>query len=334
MKNIFYLACPALGTDRIASMYNTINQWISSEALSELVNCFNDKIPNKLSITEKSSWLLDFSDRWDFRKLQQQAMAKDINEGARWLVDSSSLSDVQILEVEKAKKCLGLIGVERPTQKHYDYILVLGGAKLSCLLRPRLAADVLSEIKIHPRIVAMLAAFRPVAESEKIVTNSYAPHAKTEFDLINAGAEASFPILKEYSEDKFVDDEHPNKSWIIRRYAAHDDAPHIISLAAPSSEPNKRRANSADTYEFFFSKFSVPEGASLLLITSQIYVPYQQMEAIRTVAIPHNVSIETVGFPSDWGGSAQGMNEPTNYLQEIRSTIQSINRFISAYPLD
>jgi len=80
------------------------------------------------------------------------------------------------------------------------------------------------------------------------------------------------------------------------------------------------------------SHVQVPPGSSLLLITSQIYVPYQQLEALRIVALKHNVVIETVGFPLEWSGNLQGMTGPNNYLQEIRSTIQSANRFFSVFP--
>ena len=64
------------------------------------------------------------------------------------------------------------------------------------------------------------------------------------------------------------------------------------------------------------------------MVTSQIYVPYQQMEAIRCLAIPNNIYVETVGFPIEWNVNRQGMMRAVNYLQEIRSTIQAINRYL------
>lgn len=68
-----------------------------------------------------------------------------------------------------------------------------------------------------------------------------------------------------------------------------------------------------------------------MLVTSQIYVPYQQLEAIRTWAIPNNVYIETVGFPAEWNDTKQqGMMMAANYLQEIRSTIQAANRYLDS----
>jgi len=276
---------------------------------------------------------LGFSERWDFRKLQQEATAKDTGEGSRWLVNDSSLTETQRDIIKESAKELGLIGIEIPSKNTYDFLWVLGGARLSCRLRPRLAAHLVTEHALHCDIVALLASGRPISLTERNATDTYAPNAKTEFDLINYGAEIEFNIPSSFIEERNDDAANTNKSWIIRRYDKTGSLPSIMSMCAPSSEPERRRANSADTYEFFFHHVQVPPGSSLLLITSQIYVPYQQLEAIRTVALRHNVVIETVGFPREWSGYLQGMTSSINYLQEIRSTIQSTNRFFSAFPI-
>jgi len=169
----------------------------------------------------------------------------------------------------------------------------------------------------------MLSGARPIADSEREATDTYAEGAVTEFDLICKGAERCFSLSK-YKESRY-DDYNINSSWAVRTYEGRIP---IISIAGPSTEPDKRRANSADTYKFFFERYRVEKGAKLLLITGQIYVPYQQLEAIRTLALPYGVSVETIGFPSDWGGKLQGMHQPSNYLQEIRSTIQAMSRFL------
>ncbi len=180
--------------------------------------------------------------------------------------------------------------------------------------------------------IPLLKRRRPISSTERNATDTYAPGAKTEFDLINRGAEIEFNIEPSFSEERNDDPTNTNKRWIIRRYDKIGNLPPIVSLCAPSSEPDTRRANSVDTYEFFFNHAQVSPGSSLLLITSQIYVPYQQLEALRTVALKHNVIMETVGFPLEWSGNLQGMTGPSNYLQEIRSTIQSANRFFHVFP--
>lgn len=334
-KNIITLKCPPMISleERITFVYDTIETWLRSFPLTKLIEDYGSTVPNDLDFLDLLAWLLDFSDKWDFRRIQKEAAAKDIGEGARWLVDDSMFSEVQKKSIIDHARMLGLIGSCEPSNQYYDYILVLGGARLSCLLRPRLAANLIKNFSNLPKSIILLASSRPVAVTERDATDTYALNAINEFDLINAGAETSFNLLKEYTEERNDDANNSNKSWIIRRYnqkAINTES--IISISAPSSEPEKRRANTADTYEFLFSRFDITSGSTLLLVTSEIYVPYQQLEAIRTIGIQRNVIVETVGFPSEWGGKFQGMNNPSNYLQEIRSTIQSADRFVKMYP--
>lgn len=330
--SVLYLECPSIAEDRVSSIYASLDKWVRAPALSQLIESFDSTVPSGLALEPLVSWLLNFSERWDFRRMQQEAMAKDIGEGARWLLDHSHLPPNQHQVINRAARILGLIGIGTPIKHSYDYVLVLGGARLSCLLRPRLAASIVKERHIKPKTIVFLASSRPVAESEREATNTYAPDAVTEFDLITAGIDSEFQRGNDFTEQRDNDPTTVNKSWIIRRYAIKDESPPLVAISAPSSEPDKRRANSADTYEFFLSRFSVPTGSSLLLVTSQIYVPYQQLEAIRTIALPKKLIVETVGFPSEWGGQLQGMAGPTNYLQEIRSTIQAAHRFLTVFP--
>jgi len=329
-NEVIYFQCPPVDVDRVAFVYDRIEAWARSTALSQLVGEFGEKIPSDTGVESLVEWLLNFSERWDFRRLQREAAAKDTGENARWLLSDSNLTPEQQSLIEESAKVLGLLGVSEPREKSYDYVLVLGGARLSCLLRPRLAAEIVKARNLQPKAVLLLASARPVAESERDATDTYAPDAVSEFDLINAGAEQSFQIEGTFTEDRYEDPQNVNNNWTVRKYTSDKEYP-IISMSAPSSEPEKRRANSADTYEFFFSRFNVPCGSSLLLVTSQIYVPYQQLEAIRTLALPHEILIETVGFSPEWGGTLQGMIGPTNYLQETRSAIQAAHRFIGSF---
>lgn len=148
--------------------------------------------------------------------------------------------------------------------------------------------------------------------------------------MILSGAKNVFDLGKIIKDVEHNDDNN-NKSWHIVEYSKNGFVPEVLAISAPSSEPDKRRANSADTYEFFFKKYQIEKGAKLLLLTSQIYVPYQHMEAIRTLAFKFNVEIETIGFPIEWNGNLQGMRNPVHYLQEIRGTIISISRFLKEY---
>lgn len=141
-------------------------------------------------------------------------------------------------------------------------------------------------------------------------------HRRRKRNLINAGAEQVFQLEGKYIEEGYHH-RNSNLDWALRKYMVGSGRAPVISLSGPSSDPDKRRANSSDTYKFFIQKKNVKPGTKLLLVTSQIYVPYQQIEAVRTLAEPYGLYIETVGFPTEWSIKLQGMMEPANYLQEI-----------------
>lgn len=329
MHNL-YFTCPKEADNKIQVVENNISNWINSPEFLNILKAFSVNKTNISDLNKLVDWCVEISDIWDYRKKQSSALDKNTKEAARWLIDSNKITTEQSRVVLEAVSSLGLSGITSPSLHEYDYIVALGGARLSCLLRPKYAAFITQEANITPKSVVLLSGNRPISNSEREATDTYAKDAKTEFDLMNRGGEISFQLENDFEETHYFD-ENINKSWAIRTYKTDHYPFPIISLAAPSSEPELRRANSVDTYKFFFKRFAVPERAKLLLITSQIYVPYQQLEAIRTLAIPYNVFIETIGFPSDWSGQLHGMGKAVHYLQEIRSTLQAAQRFLRTY---
>jgi len=202
---------------------------------------------------------------------------------------------------------------------------VLGGARLSNLFRVRRARQLLDRGSFEAETIVLLGAMREVMESERQATDSYAPGAQTEFDLLVRAAQLE---LGSDRRGGSVTDGTNGPRVRMFSSSVHGDLT-VHALAAPSREPGKRRANSADSYAFFHETLRPPTGSSCLLITSQIYVPYQHLEAVRTLALPYELELEAIGFPIRWGGSLQGLRTPANYLQEIRSTIQAAARLAS-----
>ena len=301
--------------------------WINSSELANIVSSFGGSLPADLTLEGKISWLLEFSDRWDYRK-KQKTQDKATGENARWKVSNENITTEQEKAVHDAVFRLGLIGVQVPECKSFDYILVLGGARFSCLYRSQYVEDLLKNGTVKTKEIILLSGMRPVLDSEREATDTYAPQALTEYDLINSGAESSLHLKKDFYEERYHS-ENINLNWAIRKYQTEDSVT-VTSYSGPSSEPEIRRANSSDTYKFFLEKKNVETGSRLLLVTSQIYVPYQQIEAVRTLGIPNGLYIETVGFPTEWGKKLQGMMETANYLQEIRSAIQAADRVVKS----
>lgn len=296
-----------------------IKEWVFHESLERLVAAFGGTVNPRESLEDRVKRLAAFSKRWDYRR-QKDAHDSQTGENARWLIEAD-LSIKQELLVKKAAGDLGLIGKEIPQEKKFDYILVLGGARMSCLNRTKYARELCEKHGIRAGQIICLTGMRPLLETEKDVTDTYAPSAETEFDLMEAAVKQIFGELPELSREEHKED--VNRSHAVVEYGGTWQ---VSIMAAPSLEPDKRRANTADTLLYFANRQNIGMDKKILMITSQIYVPYQQMEAWRTLGIPQGHSVETVGFPAGWSVGLPGLQEPKNYLQEMRSVLLAMDK--------
>jgi hypothetical protein len=86
------------------------------------------------------------------------------------------------------------------------------------------------------------------------------------------------------------------------------------------------RANTADTYDAWQASDPAPI-STVLVVTSEIYVPFQHADAVRKL---NAGTIETIGVPAAHTLS-DGLRQeftPSNYLQELRSAIRSKRRLL------
>ena len=296
--------------------------WLYTPELDILVEQFENRIPQNLSFTDRLDWLVNFSQIWDFRRMQSTAKDLKTGETARWLISNSNLNEMQMTAAVKTAEKLGMVNGQAPSDKNYDAILVLGGARMSCLFRMRYAKKLCDSYGIRAKEIVGLTGMRLISDSERSATDTYAVEAETEFDLMCEAAKNVFGLkVEESREGELLDS--LNCSWAIARYKNRIP---ITIVAAPSLEPEKRRANTADTFQFWREQRKAEEENSALLVTSQIYVPYQQLEAVRILGIPYGYNLETVGFPKEWSAGMQGLQTAVNYLQEIRSVLLSMQK--------
>ncbi len=300
---------------------------------------FDASLPQTGSLSERLAWLEEFSARWDFRRLAREraqgeaSTSQDAGGAARWELLQSGLDAAQERRVLELASALGLVDNHRPERPHVDFLLILGGARLSNLLRPRYASELTAASLVKPAHIVLLGGSRAVMDSERDATDSYAPGAESEFDLLTTAAAAEFGCDPEAREEQAHRDPHnANANWRVWSVpaAATTAGVAVIAVEAPSPKPDARRANTADSYAFFADRFRLEPGVACLLITSQIYVPYQHLEGVRSLALPFELELETAGFPADWEAELQGMQGPVNYLQETRSTIQAARRLDDA----
>lgn len=193
---------------------------------------------------------------------------------------------------------LGLAGRTTPARDSYDRILILGGGAPACVIRPAYAAS----LAVTSGGVAALGSDRPLREAERrFLADIGAPGPETEADAIDLGARAAF-----------------------------GDEPAVTVVCALRGDGSSR-ANTADTYE----AWRAADPADLdrvLIVTTDIYVPFQHFDAVRKIGLALNCSVETIGVPAGYElpSGYRVRFTLSHYLQEVRSAIRSLRRLLAA----
>ena len=292
-----------------------VEQWINTPALRQLVEADGGTWPTG-SLAEVVETLAEFSTVWDTRGGDSRLVFKQGDE---------SRTDERAQRTYAAARDLGLLDSEPPTTTEPDYLLILGGLATGVEPRVRYTAELVRSGAVTPGAVIALGSFREIDDRERTVANTYAPGARYEIDLLNAMIGSAFGTTDWDTTTIGDPADDPARAEQILRAGGN---PPLATYAAPSSAPNQRPANTADTYHQFAADVSLHHGQELLIITSTIYRPYQHLDAVRTLSLEASVTIETIGVPSTT--SATITHPPRSYLQELRSTLRSARLLIEA----
>ncbi|MFC0504752.1 hypothetical protein [Micromonospora costi] len=302
-----------------------IARWIDSAPLRGLVDRFGGPWPDG-NLAAVLGGLDDFSGRyWDFRGGRERPEARE-----------PDLDPVTTASVRAAADALGLVRAVPPARARYAHLLVLGGLAHACLRRVAYAAHLLRRGVRVAGEVAVLGSFRPLSEAERrTLAAAGVTGGDTEVDALDAAVRLAFGVSRPAEQDG-LDAGHPHHSWSSRTYRPAGTPP-VRVLAAPSSEPERRRAHTADTQRFWAGHARLASGDEVLLVTAPIYVPFQHCDALRTLALPYGCGIDTVGADPAVPDLAR-LPEPTltpgRYLQEIRSAIRAMRALYAASTAD
>ena len=214
-------------------------------------------------------------------------------------------------------------------------MLILGGLARACLARPLAAARLLSG-GVEAGAVTALGGFRELRGDEVGLVEQVAPEqagtqaVDDEFDAMDVGVRLAFGLGAPDDEREMRADT-PFGSWRVHEYRTAAGLP-VFVVAAPSSEPGVRRTNTPDSYEWFATELvGLQPGQRLLLVTSDIYVPFQHADALRVLGLPYEVRVETMGIqPGDLDPRLTQAFSADAYLQEVRSTIMAFGRLLAA----
>ena len=308
--------------ERKEKLLINMEKWIRSDAMNHLIDLFGGTILQTDNFKNYMHWINEFAEIWNYRA--RNSFQNQENE--RWNVSDDEYVQNNKEEIMRCVLELGLVEETVPS-KIPDFILPLGGARYSNLYRAQYANKIYQDIKKNNsekqmKVIA-LSGTRPISDKERNEVDTYAFGAKTEFDAICSGLEIAFGLRKEEYEEERNINENINLCSVVRKYKSDDKNTQIISLAAPSSN-SERRANSRDTFEYFLDRYHIKRQDNILLVTSQIYVPYQLLKFVD-LALEGEFNVECVGYRMDEKGM---LSKTSNFLQEVKGTINAINMLV------
>ncbi|MHC3471004.1 hypothetical protein ACYF6T_20145 [Streptomyces sp. 7R007] len=316
---------PGSGKDLVSD----IDAYLSSDAMRALVGAFGGE-PADLAGTPDT--LLKRIDRlFEFTGSVNTRLADEERHQAGELPMTPEQADTTLAAVT----ALGLRDTLPPSRREYDHVLMLGGLIRACFNRPAYAAQLISEGTVTAGAVTALGGHRPFAkeakdpnELESVLAERLGhPELTEEYQALDLGTRLAFGLgdpEREEGETSPDPARLPGLTWGVRHYRTAGGLS-VRVAAAPSTAP-ERRAHTGETYAFFASRMaSLKPGARLLLVTTPIYQPMQHFTAIRMLALPHDVEVETVG--GDVTDRAPALHQPftpTRYLNEVRTTVRAL----------
>jgi hypothetical protein len=293
-------------------------EWVAHPALSRLVEAFGGTWPKGASLEQTLEYLVAFSDRWDHR---QGGSRLDIGDVAEFDQERYSF-------VPAAAEALGLVSQPPPTRTVPAYVAILGGLAAGNLARISYYEELAAQGLVPARALLLLGSFRTLREEETVVLRRHAPQfadADSEAVLLAAAARHICPPSARWHETRAGDPvADPHRAQL---HAWADGAPPVHVLAAPSSEPDTRPANTADTLVFAAGAVPIAPGDYVLLVTSAIYSVYQFFESVRVLGLRYGVCLEVAGVPPERALSSQSS---AAQAQEIRSCLRSALALVRA----
>ncbi len=246
---------------------------------------------------------------WDARRgreRDQAAISEPSADLTRLVLDSAAV--------------LGLADRTVPRGTRYDAILLTGGMVRAEIVKPRFVRQLLDG-GLTAGEVTFLGAFRAFSEEEVDLADALGMRSRDEADAMAEGLERALGPLGPSVENG--DGRRDKSGW--RSVTWRGDTPAAVGtligvLAAPSSDPTRRRADTADTFRFWAERSAA---SSVLVITTPVYVPYQAAVAAHVLGAERGLAVETVGVTdaaSDLGVHTQPFL-PQHHLQELRSAI-------------
>jgi hypothetical protein len=300
-----------------AALDAALRGWVTSEPVRVLAAASGWRWPAEEDTLALLSRLAELSADWDFRQNRE----RNLIEGAPAEVNGREIPDTLVIAAARA---LGLVDAVAVTGRRFTHVVVLSGLVSACVNRTHRAAELMRGGLAADTLV-VLGGHRALGGAEpRQAADAGLGDLTDEADVIVAATRKAFGLGRPQSGEETQPPADPRQPTAFHAAAAHYHWPSVEVVIAPSGEPERRRANTADQLRHWARLANIGSNHGVLIVTTQIYVPYQHMETLRTLGLERGCGVYSCGVdagtsllprPRSFGGR--------DYLQEIRSALRA-----------
>jgi hypothetical protein len=294
---------PWLATSR-AEVVDRAQRWLASAALAELTDRLGGPDPARTDAQTLRDW---------------SAATLDTRQGAeRQEAEITNWDTAWIEPLLHSARPLGLVATATPVLPAYDVGLVLGGATTGNRLRSELAADLTRSGVTFAELVALTAA-RHLSPGE-LQSEPDSANDTTEWQNLSRYLHRYFGPLQ---SDATSTGGEGTQAWREENLVSLDGDKLRLTVA-PSSTA-QRRATTSDAVRFYLTRTPKDRRASILVITSSIYAPYQFFTVAPLLLDAGVEHAELVGTPTAQDDSQRLAQR---IAQEIHAAIEAASRLL------
>lgn len=297
-----------------------LRDWVSSAPIRALAEASGWDWPSGLDTGELLRRLARLSSDWDFRRgAERNFISTDAA-----VVNGHLVPEELIISAAQA---LGMVSATPVPQDQFSSMVVLSGLVRACVNRTRRAAALVREGIGAP--VMVLGGHRKLGGDEPVLAKEQGFGEQfDEADVVLAATRQAFRLSEpEYSEKHGPDrTDWDDELWSA---GARYRWPGVDVLIVPSGEAG-RRVNTVDQLRYWADQSGISRHDRVLLLTTQIYVPYQQLAGLKVLGIERECLVYCCGVDAASSFLPPNSFSGKSYLQEIRSALGAASDLMAA----